>query len=89
MYAKNSYPIRQEERFKEAITYYDEFTEAYPSSKYTKEAKQLKDDSEAGIVAAKKVLAEEAALIAKYEALNKKGEKKQSDSTNKKVEIKN
>ena len=53
-----------------------------------KEAKQLKDDSEAGIIAAKKALAEEAAWIAKYKALNKKGQK-QKDSINKKIEIKN
>ncbi|WP_316772532.1 outer membrane protein assembly factor BamD [Pedobacter frigiditerrae] len=87
MYAKNSYANRQEERYTEAIGYYNEFTEGYPNSKLAKEAKQLKDDSEAGIVNAKKVLAEEAALIAKYNALESQG-KKQKDSTNKKVEIK-
>jgi outer membrane protein assembly factor BamD len=86
MYAKNSYPHRQEERFNEAIAYYNEFVEAYPNSKFANDAKQLKADSEAGIVTAKKLLAEEAAYIAKYNALNKKNEK---DSTNKKVEIKN
>jgi len=86
MYAKNSYPVRQEERFKEAITYYDEFTEAYPSSKYTKEAKQLKDDSEAGIATAKRIIAEETAEYQRLLALEKKGSK-QKDST--KVEIKN
>lgn len=86
MYAKNSYPIRQEERFKEAITYYDEFTEAYPNSKYTKEAKQLKDDSEAGIVNAKRIIAAETAEYQRLLALEKKGTK-QKDST--KVEIKN
>jgi outer membrane protein assembly factor BamD len=53
-----------------------------------KDAKQLKDDSAAGIVTARKILAEEAALMAKYEALDKKG-KKESDSTSKKTEIKN
>lgn len=87
MYAKNSYPNRQEERFKEAITYYDEFVEGYPNSKFLKEANQLKQDCENGIVAAKKILAEEAALMAKYTALEK-GEK-QKDSINKKIEIKN
>lgn len=86
MYAKNSYPNRQEERYNEAIGYYDEFVEAYPNSKFIKEAEQLKQDSEAGIVAAKKILAEEAELIAKYTALEKN--EKQKDSTNKKVEIK-
>jgi len=89
MYAKNSYPNRQEDRFNEAIVYYNEFVEAYPSSKYAKEAKQLKDDSDAGIVTAKKALAEQAAWVAKYDALDKKNDKKQKDSTTKKVEIKN
>jgi outer membrane protein assembly factor BamD len=88
MYAKNSYPNRQEARYNDAITYYNEFVEAYPNSKYMKDAKQLKDDSAAGIVTARKILAEEAALMAKYEALDKKG-KKESDSTSKKTEIKN
>ncbi len=87
MYAKNSYPNRQEERFKEAITYYDEFAEAYPSSKFIKEANQLKKDCEIGILAAKKTLAEEAALIAKYSAMEKT--EKQKDTVNKKIEIKN
>lgn len=86
MYAKNSYPNRQEDRYNEAIGYYDEFVEAYPNSKFIKEAEQLKQDSEAGIVGAKKILAEEAELIAKYTALEKN--EKQKDSTNKKVEIK-
>jgi len=87
MYAKNSYPNRQEERFKEAIAYYDEFMESYPNSKLAKEANALKADSEAGIVNAKRLLAEEAALIEKYNALQKK-DVKQTDSTTKKIEIK-
>ena len=86
MYAKNSYPNRQEERFSEAITYYNEFIASYPTSKLAKEANQLKEDSETNIIAAKKILAEEAALIAKYTELEKKD--KQKDSINKKVEIK-
>ncbi|MEE1945403.1 outer membrane protein assembly factor BamD [Pedobacter sp. KR3-3] len=88
MFAKNSYPNRQEDRFNEAIGYYNEFIEAYPNSKYAKEAKQLKDDSEAGIANAKKVLAEQAAEIAKYNALEKKSEKRK-DSTTNKIDIKN
>ncbi|MBC7615854.1 MAG: outer membrane protein assembly factor BamD [Pedobacter sp.] len=87
MYAKNSYPNRQEQRFNEAIVYYNEFIEAHPTSKLVKEAQQLKEDSETGIVSAKKILTEEAALTAKYEALAKKDEK-QKDTTTKKVEIK-
>ncbi|RYX88768.1 outer membrane protein assembly factor BamD, partial [bacterium] len=86
MYAKNSYPFRQEERFKEAITYYDEFVEAYPNSKYTKEANQLKEDSESGIITAQKILAAEKAESERLLALDRKGAKK-TDST--KLEIKN
>jgi outer membrane protein assembly factor BamD len=86
MYAKNSYPYRQEDRFNEAIAYYNEYTEAHPNGKFAKEAKQLKDDSESGIKSAQKLLADEAAYIAKYNALNKKSEK-QKDSI-KKEEIK-
>lgn len=72
MYAKNSYPIRQEDRFKEAIGYYDEFVQAYPESKYRKEADQLKADSESGIKTAQKILADNAKLIAKYQALEQR-----------------
>ncbi|HTM99261.1 MAG TPA: hypothetical protein VL088_10980, partial [Pedobacter sp.] len=87
MYAKNSYPHRQEERFKEAIGYYNEFMEAHPTSKLVAEAKQLKEDSEAGIASAKKILAKEAEEAAKYATWVKKDEK-QKDTTTKKVEIK-
>lgn len=86
MYAKNSYPFRQEERFKEAIAYYEEFVEAYPNSKYAKEVNQLKEDSESGIITAQKILAAEKAETERLLALDKKGAKK-TDST--KLEIKN
>lgn len=88
MYAKNSFAIRQEDRFNEVLAYYNEFMEAYPNSKYTKEANQLKEDSQNGIINAKKILAEDAAAIAKYDAFNKKNEKKKDTITNK-IEIKN
>jgi outer membrane protein assembly factor BamD len=85
MYAKNSYPNRQEDRFNEAITYYNEFTEAYPSSKFAKEANQLKTDSESGIATAKKLLAENAALFAKYQALENRDKIQADTVTNKDV----
>jgi outer membrane protein assembly factor BamD len=75
MYAKNSYVSRQEDRFNEAIEFYDDFVQAHPESKFLKEANKLKEDCVAGIAHAKKLLAEEAALDAKYkaqEALDKK-----------------
>lgn len=61
LYAKNSFENKQEERFNEAIQLYNEFAEQYPSSKYLKEAEQLKKDSEKGIVEVKKLLATEQA----------------------------
>ena len=66
-YARNSYEVRQEERFTEAIAYADEFMEAYPESKYLAEAKELKEDSEAGIANAKKIIAARAADYEKYQ----------------------
>ncbi|WP_256007520.1 outer membrane protein assembly factor BamD [Pedobacter deserti] len=57
-FAQNSIEERQEERFNEAITYADEFVESYPESKSLEEAKNLKKDSEAAILNARKVLAE-------------------------------
>lgn len=57
LYAKNSFEVKQEERFNEAISMFTEFSEKYPSSKYLKEAQGIKKDSERGIVDVKKVLA--------------------------------
>jgi outer membrane protein assembly factor BamD len=48
----------QEERYNLVINYADQFSEKYPSSKYLKEVQQFKKDSQNGIVATKKVLAE-------------------------------
>ncbi len=86
MYAKNSIPVRQEDRFNEATSYYNEFMEAHPNGKLTKEANQLKNDIESGIQTARKLVAEQEAYIAKYNELEKKGQK-QKDSI-KKEEIK-
>ena len=49
---------KQEERFNQAITYADQFTEKYEGSKYLKPVAGLKRDSEHGIVSAKRMLAE-------------------------------
>lgn len=57
LYAKNSLEIRQEERFTEAISLHDYFAEKYPTSKYIKEAAEIRKDSERGIAEAKKVIA--------------------------------
>jgi len=58
MYAKNSYELKQEDRFNTAINYSQQFTEKYPKSKYTKEAETFKKDSEQGIIQSKRTLAE-------------------------------
>ena len=58
MYAKNSYEIKQEERYNTTITFYQQFVEKYPTSKYLKDAELLKKESEQGILQARRVLAE-------------------------------
>ena len=80
-YAKASYEFRQEERYTEAITYADEFLENHPESKLTAQVKELKKDSQDGIAAAKKTLANQEAQMAKYKATLQKEAKK--DSVNK------
>ncbi|WP_316827259.1 outer membrane protein assembly factor BamD [Pedobacter miscanthi] len=69
LYAKNSYVIRQEDRYNEALALYTEFTENHPDSKFTKDAKGLKDDVEAGIVTTKQELALYAADQEKYKQM--------------------
>jgi outer membrane protein assembly factor BamD len=58
LYAKNSFEIRQTERYTTAIGYYQTFVEHYPASKYLKDAEQLKKDCEQGIEQTKRILAE-------------------------------
>jgi outer membrane protein assembly factor BamD len=57
-YARVSNERKQEERFNQAIAYADQFTEKYTTGKYQKEVASLKNDSQRGIVSAKRVLAE-------------------------------
>ena len=58
LYAKNSSELKQEERFNQAISYYQQFADQFPSSKYLKEAQGLKKDCERGIAANKRFMAE-------------------------------
>jgi outer membrane protein assembly factor BamD len=81
LYAKNSYETRQEDRFNEAITFANEFTESHPQSKFLKEVTELKTDSEAGIENAKRVLANVASQNAKYKATLDREAKKDSTKT--------
>lgn len=57
LYAKASFEIKQEERYNEAIKMYDEFVQNYPSSKYLKEAEEIKKNSEKAIVDVRKLIA--------------------------------
>lgn len=80
LYAKSSIFERQEDRYNEAIDLYNEFTESHPNSKYTKNAKELKADSEKGIKEAKQYLADRQAEMDKYKAELKRAGKLTTDS---------
>jgi outer membrane protein assembly factor BamD len=60
LYAKNSLITRQEDRYNQAITMADQFTEKYPTSKYAKENLDLKKDSQDGIKGVQRIYAEAA-----------------------------
>lgn len=58
LYAKNSFEIKQEERYNTAMNFYSAFAEKYPNSKYLKDAADLNQQCIDGIVQVKAVLAE-------------------------------
>ncbi|MDN3583821.1 outer membrane protein assembly factor BamD [Mucilaginibacter flavus] len=57
-YAYHSFETKQVERFEQDITYADQFTDKFPTSKYGKEVKGYAKDSHDGIAEANRVLAE-------------------------------
>jgi len=57
LYAKASLELKQEERYNEVIQMHNEFAQNYPSSKYLKEAEQIKKNSEKAIIEVKKLIA--------------------------------
>jgi outer membrane protein assembly factor BamD len=57
-YASHSREDHQEDRYNQAIGFANQFVDAYPNSKYMKDAKQYIKDSNAGIAKAKSILAE-------------------------------
>ncbi len=57
LYAKASLELKQEERYNEVIQMHNEFAQNYPSSKYLKEAEQIKKNSEKAINEVKKLIA--------------------------------
>jgi outer membrane protein assembly factor BamD len=84
LYAKNSLEIKQEERYNAAITFYEQFAERYPNSKFMKEAQNLKKDCEQGIQQTKRILAEAETnqkLARKIEAEKKSQPKLEKDTT--------
>jgi len=90
LYAKNSLVYRQEDRYNEALALYTEFTENHPESQYTKDAKQLKEDVEAGIVATKQEIALYNTEQEKYKKmLIRAGKIKDTAAANNKTDIKN
>ncbi|RYX84961.1 outer membrane protein assembly factor BamD [bacterium] len=56
MYAKNSLETKQEERYEEGTTAYNEFKEKYPSSHYLKQAEAINRQCQNGIQNVKKYL---------------------------------
>ena len=69
LYAKNSVVFKQDERYNEALEFYDEFVESHAESKYTKDANGLKQNIKDGISSAKAELADYAAQEAKYKKM--------------------
>src|SRR5690606_18956517 len=58
LYASNSLLHRQEERFNEAIEFYNRFASSYPESKFMKEADALRQSAVDGVAQANKRIAE-------------------------------
>jgi outer membrane protein assembly factor BamD len=57
LYAKNSLETKQEERYEEGVTAFNEFKEKYPNSQYLKQAEALNRQCQNGIQNVKKYLA--------------------------------
>lgn len=57
-YAHQSREDKQQARYEEAITMADQFAEKFPSSKYLHDAQSVKKDSQNGVQAAKRYLAD-------------------------------
>ena len=84
LYAKASFEIKQEERYNEAIQLYNEFVQNYPSSKYLKEAEEIKKSSEKAIIDVKKLIAlQTAEMKAQEEKIKAAEESKKEDTKNK------
>ena len=71
-FAKVSSERKQPERFEQAISFADQFTEKYPQSKFLKEAANYKKNSQQGIQSANKILAEATANMKLAQKIAKK-----------------
>lgn len=56
LFADNSYPHRQEERFNQMIDYYDDFTTNYPESHYSDELNGLRGNADRKITVALRII---------------------------------
>lgn len=84
LYAKASFEIKQEERYNEAIQLYNEFVQNYPSSKYLKEAEDIKKSSEKAIIDVRKLIAlQTAEMKAQEEKIKAAAESKKEETKNK------
>jgi outer membrane protein assembly factor BamD len=84
LYAKASFEIKQEERYNEAIQLYTEFVQNYPSSKYLKDAEEIKKSSEKAIIDVRKLIAQQKAeMKAQEEKIKAAEESKKEDTKNK------
>ncbi len=84
LYARASFEIKQEERYNEAIQLYTEFVQNYPSSKYLKEAEDIKKSSEKAIIDVRKLIAiQTAEMKAQEEKIKAAEESKKEDTKNK------
>jgi len=84
LYAGASFELKQEERYNEAIQLYAEFVQNYPSSKYLKEAEDIKKRSEKGIIDVRKLIAfQNAEMKAQQERIKAAEESKKEETKNK------
>jgi len=84
LYAKASFEIKQEERYNEAIQLYVEFAQNYATSKYLKEAEDIKKNSEKAIIDVRKLIAlQTAEMKAQQERIKAAEESKKEDTKNK------
>ncbi|WP_028295783.1 outer membrane protein assembly factor BamD [Olivibacter sitiensis] len=80
LYAQNSMLRSQEKRFNEAIGFYNDFLEAYPESKYRKDADNLKENSLKNIESVQKLIAAYTPKKIEEDAKEKQAEQEKENS---------